>query len=299
MGDRERQLEREESQRSRVAISSIAAGLLLFAGELYNLTLTLKAPRVGLIQGLAPGLKGTPLAAQDPHTQSEIFTNHHAVGLIVAIVALALGLAAMAPVLSYLADAVRLRRPEGSDLTRRAARVVPITAGVFAVAAEVAYVIAAHHFVTHADRSHHAIDVATKSSLQLVLGTIAAVSQYGLAIIIALTAYQAMRVGLLTRFLGVMGVIGGILFIIPFTPLPVVQTFWLVALGVVLQGYGNSVLPPAWAAGEARPWPTQQEMREARERERGGGSVAAEPAPAPSVPTQPSPHASKKRKRRR
>ena len=44
--------------------------------------------------------------------------------------------------------------------------------------------------------------------------------------------------------------------------------------------------PPAWAAGEARPWPTQAEMRAGREQASGKGGqpamAAGDVAPAPT-----------------
>ena len=44
---------------------------------------------------------------------------------------------------------------------------------------------------------------------------------------------NAMRVGLLTRFMGVLGVICGALIVLPIlSPLPIVQTFWLGAMAV-------------------------------------------------------------------
>ena len=74
-----------------------------------------------------------------------------------------------------------------------------------------------------------------------------------------------MRVGLLTRFMGVLGIIVGVLFIVPIgSPLPIVQAFWLVALGALFLGRWPSGMPPAWVTGEAQPWPSQQELREAR-----------------------------------
>ena len=46
-----------------------------------------------------------------------------------------------------------------------------------------------------------------------------------------------MRVGLLTRFMGVLGIIVGVLFIIPLgSSLPIVQAFWLCALGALFLG---------------------------------------------------------------
>ena len=92
-----------------------------------------------------------------------------------------------------------------------------------------------------------------------------------------------MRVGLLTRFMGVLGMIVGALFIIPLgSSLPIVQAFWLVALGVLFLGRWPAGMPPAWVTGEAQPWPTQQELREARlekQAERRGAAPAPFRAP--------------------
>jgi hypothetical protein len=142
-----------------------------------------------------------------------------------------------------------------------------------------------------------------------------------------------MRVGLLTRFMGVLGAIGGVLFILPLTPLPLVQVFWFIAAGALYLGKSGSGqgMPQAWTTGESVPWPSQQEIREAKlaaraERQGGGGSrpsgrgggaaTKEKAAPAstngkgrgrPSLPETPAPQApkgvphssSKKKKRKR
>ena len=62
-----------------------------------------------------------------------------------------------------------------------------------------------------------------------------------------------MRVGLLTRFMGVLGIITGVLQILPFGgPLPVVQCFWLLMLGILFLGRWPGGQPPAWRTGNAR-----------------------------------------------
>ena len=40
------------------------------------------------------------------------------------------------------------------------------------------------------------------------------------------------------------------------SPLPIVQTFWLGAMTLLLAGRWPSGLPPAWVTGEAQPWPS-------------------------------------------
>ena len=120
-----------------------------------------------------------------------------------------------------------------------------------------------------------------------------------------LVSLNAMRAGLLTRFLGILGVVSGVLFVLPqLMPLPVVQAFWLVALGLMLLGVGRAQLPPAWRTGQAEPWPSAQESAapaaSAEERKQG-----IEPKPEPGARAQARagaarPHpSSKKRKRKR
>ena len=61
-----------------------------------------------------------------------------------------------------------------------------------------------------------------------------------------------MRVGLLTRFMGVLGIICGALIVLPIlSPLPIVQTFWLGAMALLLLGRWPNGVPPAWSTGEA------------------------------------------------
>jgi hypothetical protein len=64
----------------------------------------------------------------------------------------------------------------------------------------------------------------------------------------------------------VLGILSGLLFL-PFfgtTTLQLIPTFWLVATGILLMERWPNGDPPAWAAGEARPWPTQAELRAKR-----------------------------------
>ena len=127
----------------------------------------------------------------------------------------------------------------------------------------------------------------------------------GLALSLVFVAMNAMRVGLLTRFMGVLGIITGALQILPFGgPLPVVQCFWLIMLALLFSNRWPGGMPPAWRTGRAEPWPSSAEQRERRARaaaERRGEPVEepGEPEPA-AVGGGPSPAAAaRKRKRKR
>jgi hypothetical protein len=112
-----------------------------------------------------------------------------------------------------------------------------------------------------------------------------------------------MRAGLLTRFMGVLGIIIGVLVVIPIGPLPVVQTFWLIALGALLLGFWPGAgVPPAWRSGRAEPWPSSGQVTEQRRAARAGrgraaSAPAADEASAPAAAVAGSPR--RKRKRRR
>jgi hypothetical protein len=109
--------------------------------------------------------------------------------------------------------------------------------------------------------------------------------------------------------MGILGILVGILLIVPIgSPVPIVQAFWLAAAGVLFLGRWPRGAPPAWQSGRAMPWPSQQQVREARGRARGGGGPAAPREAASSGaaagseeprPGEPSPATSRKKKRKR
>jgi hypothetical protein len=124
---------------------------------------------------------------------------------------------------------------------------------------------------------------------------------------------NAIRVGLLTRWMGVIGIFTGILIFLPIggATLEIVPAFWMIGMGVLYLGRWPGGDPPAWTAGEARPWPTQAERRAEREEESDGGgkgrgrgkgkpALASGPDVAPAPEAQPaSGGSSRKRGRKR
>jgi hypothetical protein len=110
-------------------------------------------------------------------------------------------------------------------------------------------------------------------------------------------ALNAMRAGLLTRFMGVLGIIVGAMMVLPILPSPVVQIFWLGALGLLFLGRWGGGRGPAWETGKAEPWPVPE----------GRGGLFAprprpEPEPEPEPQSEPEPvnrPASRKRRRKK
>ena len=124
------------------------------------------------------------------------------------------------------------------------------------------------------------------------------------------TMLGSMRAGLLPRWLSVLGILSGLLFL-PFFGTPTLQlipTFWLVATGILLMERWPNGDPPAWAAGVARPWPTQAEQRAKREegqgnkaggRARGSKSARNGDEPLTDVAPAPTPVVGGSRRKRR
>jgi hypothetical protein len=119
------------------------------------------------------------------------------------------------------------------------------------------------------DEASNAASEASLSGVATIFGLIG-----GLSLIVGMfyTSLWAMRTGVLSRFwaalgmaLGVTVLLGIILFLL----------LWLVYLGLLIGGWVPGGRPPAWAAGEAVPWPSA------------GEKVAAELAPEPEDPEDP------------
>jgi hypothetical protein len=317
MDDRERQLALEKERRTKIAISAIAAGLLVFIGSAYgDYVVFAHYPTIGLIQALTPALNGVAKGAADPRSAHLVFTAHHIDGLIFASLIVGVGSLLMIPPLRYLFDATRLRGEGAAPVNSRFgssqatwklfATYGGIATAVFAVVVQIVASTRARDFVNKGDYSKHAVDQALSASGGIALALPATLAQIAFAIGFGMISYLAMRVGLLKRLLGVLGAIAAVLFVIPvlqaFEPLPVLQIVWLISFGALMSGRTSSVVPPAWESGRAEPWLTQQQIREGRESGGGPrqrGSAAAAVVPAPRLPGKASPNSSKKRKKRR
>jgi hypothetical protein len=98
----------------------------------------------------------------------------------------------------------------------------------------------------------------------------------GLAFALLYSCLYAMRTGLLTRFWGSLGMalgVAALLLLVQFTMI------WFIYLGLLLLGRLPGGRPPAWAAGEAVPWPTPGEKAAAELEPTEPSSGGESPAP--------------------
>jgi hypothetical protein len=92
--------------------------------------------------------------------------------------------------------------------------------------------------------------------------------QYGGVLAVAfafvLISLNAMRAGLLSRFMGIIGVIIGALTVLPLFGPSIIQVFWFGALGLILLDRWPNGRGPAWEVVESIPWPSGADQRQAQ-----------------------------------
>ena len=296
---------RETERRTRLAVPAFAGGVLyLLSGIIISATLN-GAPDGGAAAGSETGAaRRSSRPAISPRAPEVKFISHHAYALIAGSVMAALAIAALTLVLLVLVDATRFRRPQTWVAARPLILAGGIALAVVSVGHQVVTAIETHNFAVGHDFSNHAVDNAlTKGTANLIFGYPSACSPaWPLAAGMIAVMMGAMRVGLLTRWMGILGIFTGVLIFLPIggATLEVVPAFWLVAMGILFFGRWPNGDPPAWSAGEARPWPSQAELRAAKQAGKGQPALStpgAEVAPAPARPA--SSGSSRKRRRKR
>jgi hypothetical protein len=235
---------------------------------------------------------------------------------VVAAVLSALSLATLAVTLWYLFRVTRHRRPELPSWLEPLIWIGPVlfaaalalgTADQLHVASE--FVKGAHTEV----RANH----LTKT-LAVAPRIVGQAGAFAIAISLVMVSLNAIRVGLLTRFLGIIGVVIGALLVLPILPGQVFQIFWLGALAAVFMNKYPGGRGQSWASGEPGQWLSAAEARRAeiratRGREQGTvttGGIEDPPLPEPDedvegTPTdapdeaEPDPHPTSKKRRRK
>ncbi len=217
---------------------------------------------------------------------------------LVSAVITGLAMLAFIPPLLYLYRVTRYRRTELPPVARILVFAGPILFAICAVWFQFRQAHAADQFVAGSVKTNkHAEDLLRNATTAVAGLSLAASIASGLATI--LVSLNAMRAGLLSRFMGVLGVILGALFVLPLIASPIVQLFWLMALAALfLNRWPGGGRGPAWASGEQIPWPSAQERLGPPDDADDDDAADGEPEPA-ELPAGPSPHASRKRKKKK
>jgi hypothetical protein len=297
----------EEANRRPAAAAAAVGGIFTLAGGIVALLSSRDLPNVGVVQALTPALNGQVDSTTSPRTVIAQFLADHTFVLTLAGVLSAIGAIGAGYALLFLLRATVARRPQVPAFARWIVILGAAAYAITSIALPLLRCLRAHDYIDGTDRSRHAIDAAFGGLPLDILAGLSVAGQLAFALSFVLVCINAQRAGLLTRFMGILGMLVGALYILQIGNLPVVQAFWLVALVPLFLVQWPSGSPPAWISGKAEPWPTQAALREQRLGEqtakRGRGERdptledavdrGAEPAPVPRANTQ-----RKRRKRR-
>ena len=309
----EEQLEWEQRAAKPAGIAAVVAGLLVLVGTFY-----------------AP-VFGSPLDSARDYDKLLRLNDSPADALIPSILqGIAYAIATIA--LVYLYRATRARRPETLKVTFVLAILGPLAVAVASVLYGIAVLDVASKVADSGipngitDRAggvanlagvwaageQEARDVTTDSGLFTGTAVLdfAANLAYGFALV--LIGLNAMRAGLMSRFIGILGIVAGVVTVL-FRGSGPIEAFWLIAVGLLILDRWPNGRGPAWETGEAMPWPTPMDRQRQLMEERGelpeetGEDDDLEPEPDEDVdvapdPAEPAPKAhpvSKKRKKKR
>jgi hypothetical protein len=301
-GTTEEHLAWEARQRRGAAIAAILAALFTFVGTVWRFTALSGAPRAGFLGALDETVAEGPVgSAPSQRTETFRFYDDNAINVFLSSLMTALGYLALGWALTYLAAAVRNRRPEFPKALLYLPIVVAVLQALSTIVTTVATASAVSDYLAGPKTVDAAHDIFT-GGLTVFAQVLGIPGALGLALALVMISLNAMRVGLLTRFMGVIGMISGALLIIPLGgPLPIVQCFWLIMLAVLFLHRSPGGTPPAWRTGRAEPWPSSADIRAQRQKAAAAARGESEPEPEPVGASRgPSPAASAaKRKRKR
>jgi hypothetical protein len=200
---------------------------------------------------------------------------------------------AFIPPLLFLYSITRYRRPDLPPITRVLIFLGPILFAICSIWFQFRQAHASDQFIAGTVKTKkHAEDLLRNSTTAVAGLSLGASIATGLATI--LVSMNAMRAGLLSRFMGILGVILGALFVLPLIASPVIQLFWLLALGALFMNIWPGGRGPAWETAEQVPWPSAQG--------RFAPPAADEPEPEPEPDPEPqaaNPRAARKRKKKK
>ena len=214
-------------------------------------------------------------AAGDDAFDTYLSINDDASLILLPNIVQAIAYLLMAYGLWYLARSTAARRPELAAPTRVMALLGPVATAIALVltALAVLEVAQAAADVARPPRGEEARDnlledLQSDSGLLTAASIVTYVSRIALGFALVLGSLNAMRAGLLSRFLGVLGIIAGALSVL-FGGAGVIVAFWLGATGLIFMNRWPGGRGPAWEVVESIPWPTAADRHRAELEERG------------------------------
>jgi hypothetical protein len=185
------------------------------------------------------------------------FFDRHITDLVGSSTVRGLALLLLLPVTVHLYRATKARRPEEPQVVLVMGLYGPIASGIGTIVVGIALAAAASSFTDKQFQTIKAADDAFRT-VQL-LGLLSFSGSLALAFWFVKGCLDAMRVGLLSRIMGVVGIVMGPGLVIFSGAFQFLLPVWLVAVAGLFAGLTVGGKPPAWDAGEAVAPPSARE----------------------------------------
>jgi MFS family permease len=231
------QLAKERRFGRVAAVAAVASGIALYVGGIWSQSIYADAP--------------------DNNDPAELrYLDRHSGEILVSAIVQAVGMLLLAVVALHLYRAMRARRPDEPIVVAVLGVYGPVALALVTVARAVALGVVAGDFADRSTQTLEAADDAFNDPALLIPQYLGISAVLALAFWLVKGSLDAMRVGLLSRVMGVIGIALGPAFVLGFGSL--ILPIWLIAVGVMFAGYWPRGLPPAWESGESLPWPSAQ-----------------------------------------
>ena len=234
----------------------------------------------------------------------------HSSSLVGASIAQAVGLFLMVGALIYLFRVTRYRRSQTRGFLLALIIIGPLLVGVTAVLASLELRHVAHQFHTlpAAQQTVKKAKDLVAAGPERVLGIISPISIIAFVGGLVMLNLNSIRAGVVSTFVGIVGIIGSVLFIVPVGPPQLLTFFWLAFLAATFLDMWPGGRGPAWASGKAEKWPNMAEKRalargeplpERPQRRPRGAPPPPPPPPDPEGDPSPSTSARKRKRKKR
>jgi hypothetical protein len=226
--------------------------------------------RRGRIAGFASILAGLAFAGgaywyqfatrdQPEHNKADILRYFHAhdFDLLASSLLQGVGMLLISIPAYHLFRAARERNPEQANVVLVMGLLGPLAFAATLFLRSIALTVLASDFVDRPSQTLSAARDAFDSPAIRVAEGLGIVGALSLGFWFVKGSLDFMRLGLLGRFMGVLGIALGPALVLGFGLL--VMPVWLIALGVLFMGWWPRGLPPAWVTGRAEPWESLRE----------------------------------------
>ena len=229
------QLSQERRRGLFAAVAAIVSGLAFVAGAIWYQAVNADAPD-----------------GDDEDAAVLRYFDRHGSEYLAASILQAFGIALLVVVAVHLYRASKDRNPDQQALVLVVGVLGPVAFAVSTLIRAVTYTILADDFAGRAVQSEAVADDLLGSPALDIANGLGLTGVLALGFWLVKGSLDAMRIGLLTRFMGIMGIALGPALVLGFGLL--VMPLWLVALGVLFLGRWPRGTPPAWITGRAEPW---------------------------------------------